>query len=262
MGGIATIVLAATVTALGSAGAAEPPVVDWSQADRHLGEEVVVEGRVVGVECSKQSCQLAFEPTTTQFAAVVEALDFDVFPPRELAARYNGRPVRVRGTVVRPGRRPEIVLRKDAQLELVTEGTAPAADRQAETPDLVEQQAEILERITTVLDRIESLAEQLAVAEERMVALLGDIEQRQGELQAMLAAMTAPEEEPPLMLERPRRWEAMRNIKRGMRATDVERLFGPPSQVDQGSGWFVWYYEPGQSVSFDARGRVEAFVGF
>jgi hypothetical protein len=258
------VAVLAALSVLGPrAGAAEPPVVDWSQVGEHVGKDVVVEGRVVGVECSRQTCQLAFEPTARRFAAVVEALDFDLFPPHELDARYNGRPVRVRGTVVRPSGRPEIVLRRADQLELLTDAAAPGADAANERPDPLERQAEILERLAAVLERIEALAEQLAAAEERLGAVLDAVEQRQSELQSMLAALAPPAVEPPILPEpRVRRYEAMRGMKRGMSATEVERLFGQPTHVENVGAWSVWHYEPGRSVSFNARGRVEAFVGF
>lgn len=239
--------------------AAAPPVVSWSSAGEHVGANVVVEGWVVGVRCSDDACRLAFDPTVSHFTAVVRAADFDVLPPADLEDRYSGHQVRVHGTVVEEDGRPEIVVRRPGQLELVPEAAPPAGA--AEAPASPQRQEELLGRLATVLDRIEAVTDRLADTQERLAALLADIEQRQLELQAMLAP-AAPQAEPP-GAPAPRRWayEALRGIKRGMPANEVERLLGQPSGVEQGDGWAVWHYGSTGSVSFNARGRVEAFTG-
>jgi hypothetical protein len=239
-----------------------PPVVPWSRAGEHVGANVVVEGWVVGVRCSQHACRLAFEPTARHFTAVVHAADFEALPPADLEHRYSGHQVRVHGRVAQEHGRPEIVVRRPGQLELVPEEapTAGAEKAPARTPS--ERQEELLGRLATVLDRIEAVTDRLVDTQERLAALLADVEQRQLELQAMLAP-AAPEAERPVASV-PRRWryEALRSIKRGMPAAEVERLLGQPSGVEQGDGWSVWHYGSSGSVSFNARGRVEAFTGF
>ena len=59
------------------------------------------------------------------------------------------------------------------------------------------------------------------------------------------------------------RYETLRRIKRGMQATEVERLAGLPVFVDiANEGGETWYYGAGRSISFNGRGRVESLVGF
>jgi len=48
-----------------------------------------------------------------------------------------------------------------------------------------------------------------------------------------------------------------------MSRTEVQRLIGDPTFVESsGGGWTTWYYGYGRSISFDARGRATALVGF
>ena len=62
----------ALVVALPALAADEP--ISWEEADKHVGEEATVDGRVVDVHCSQLSCLLAFEPSFNRFTAVVQAL--------------------------------------------------------------------------------------------------------------------------------------------------------------------------------------------
>src|SRR5262249_4039000 len=84
--------------------------IPWDQTEQHVGETVVVEGRVLGVHCSQLSCLLAFDPTFNRFTAVVQAENFDRFPPSQLDALYSGRKVQVHGTIVTRDKKPEIIL--------------------------------------------------------------------------------------------------------------------------------------------------------
>src|SRR5262245_42071635 len=89
--------------------AADEPI-PWDEADKHVGEDAMDEGRVVDVHCSQLSCLLAFEPSFNRFTAVVQARSFDVLPPDDLKARFNGKMVRVRGRITSRDSKPEIVV--------------------------------------------------------------------------------------------------------------------------------------------------------
>src|SRR5689334_20065845 len=99
--------------------AADDKAVPWSEAETRVGQPSVIEGRVMGIHCSPTSCLLAFDPTFNRFTAVVQAKDFKVLPPDKLDAEYVGRQVRVHGTVQLLDKKPEIVVERVEDLELV-----------------------------------------------------------------------------------------------------------------------------------------------
>jgi hypothetical protein len=235
-------------------------VVQWDTADQHIGEEAVVEGRVLGVHCSPLSCLLAFDPTFNRFTAVVQAKDFKQFPPDQLDARYSGRRVRVRGTIVDRDRKPEIVVSNPDDLKLVE----TKEDKQKVAADRAEVQDQVLARLDVLLDRVEALTERMVAMQERMETLVAQLDERTQAL--MIAAATPPPAPapPPYVGPEPRPgWEAIRSIKRGMAASEVRRLMGDPMGViPGGNGWTTWLYDDGRSVSFDGRGRAQSIAGF
>jgi uncharacterized coiled-coil protein SlyX len=251
------LALVALVAVLSPAAADE--TISWEEADKHLGEQATVEGRVVDVHCSPLSCLLAFEPSFNRFTAVVQARSFDVIPPAELERRYVGKRVRVQGKIEERDGKPEIVL--DSPDAIALAGAKRAQDR--ETDRAARSQVEVLERLADVLTRVEDLTERLADVQQRMDTLMAQLEQREAALAAAQASVPPPP--PPPSYGEPQQrpaFEALRTVKRGMRRADVERLIGQPAYVENGNGWTTWYYGYGRSVSFDARGRAQALVGF
>jgi hypothetical protein len=240
---------------------AADPVVPWDAAEQHVGEEAVVEGRVMGVHCSPLSCLLAFDPTFNRFTAVIQAKDFKTFPPDQLDAQYSGRRVRVRGTIVDRDRKPEIVVSSTDDLKLVE----TKDDRRKKAAERTEAQEQVLDRLDDLLDRVEALTERMMALQERMETAIVQLDERTQAL--MIAAATPPPQPaqaPAYTGPEPRPgWEAMRSIKRGMAAGDVRRLMGDPlNVVPGGNGWTTWLYDGGRSVSFDGRGRAQSLVGF
>ena len=237
-------------------------VVQWDAADQYVGQEVTVEGRVVGVHCSQLACLLAFDPSFNHFTIVVQAKDFSRFPPDALDTRYAGRRVRVKGTVVDRDHKPEIVLDDPANLKIVES----REERQERVTARIEAQERALERFEQMLGRVEAIVERLAQTQERMEAAVAALEEQGQAL--MVAAATPPVVQLPVPpgpvgpAPRPA-WETMRSIKRGMSAGDVRRLIGEPTNViPGGNGWSTWLYDDGRSVSFDGRGRAQSLVGF
>lgn len=233
--------------------------IGWEEAAKHVGEEVTVEGRVLGVHCSPLSCLLAFEPTFNGFTAVIQASSFDDFPPAELDKRFSGRKVRVQGKIVERDEKPEIIVAKPEQLVLAD----VRQKREEREADRTRAQTEMLERLADVLTRIEELTERMVATQERIEIMLAQIEQRE----AALAGAAAPPPAPPSPSygepqERPA-FERLRTVKRGMAPAEVERLVGAPQYVEySSSGGMTWYYGFGRSISFDARGRAQGLVGF
>jgi hypothetical protein len=252
----AAVVLVATFAL--SARAADP-VVQWDAAEQHIGEQVIVEGRVLGVHCSPISCLLAFDPTFNRFTVVVQAKDFNRFPPDDLDNRYSGRRVRVRGTIVDRGRKPEIEVSDPADLKLVE----TKQDRQDKSAKAADAQDQILQRLDNVLDRVEMLTERLVELQGNMQTLMA---QMQANNQALMVLATPPPAPPPAGPAGPEprpSWETMRSVKRGMSAGDVRRLMGEPQNVvPGGNGWSTWLYDDGRMISFDGRGRAQSLAGF
>jgi hypothetical protein len=240
-------------------------VITWEEAGDHIGEEVTVEGRILGVHCSPISCLLAFEPTFNRFTAVVQASSFGELPPDDLDGRYNGQRVRVRGTIVERDSKPEIIVARKEDLALLGESKKERKDRQeAVAQTQADAQADTLDRMANVLERIGELTERLAAVQERMDALLAAMEQREAALAAFQSNQQAPPPAPSYGEPQPRpAFEQLRTVKRGMARGDVERLIGQPQYVEPaGNGWVTYYYGFGRSISFDARGRAQALVGF
>lgn len=260
MRALAASILAATLA--GTVALAEPPVIKWDQADEHAGEEVTVEGRILGVHCSQISCVLAFDPTFSRLTVVIRAKLFEKFPPPDLDRLYVGRQVRVHGKIEMREGRPQITIESPDDLALVH------AERrqQREAEKALRTQAEVLERMSDVLERVTELTERMAVTQERMDALLARMEQREAALADALASVQAPPQPPPPSGGEPQPrpgYEALRTIKRGMSRNDVLRLVGQPTYVEPSAGgWTTWYYGYGRSVTFNSRGRVQSFVGF
>jgi uncharacterized coiled-coil protein SlyX len=223
---------------------------------------VTVDGRILGVHCTEQSCVLAFDPTFNRLRAVIRAKHFDTFPPKDLDRLYSGRRVRVHGKLERRGGTPEIEIEGPDDLVLVH------AERrqQKEAERALRTQVELLERLGDVLDTVTELTERMAATQERMETLLAQMEQREVALAAAQAAAQPPPPPPPPSGGEPQprpAFEALRTIKRGMSRAEVQRLVGQPQYVEQsGGGWSTWYYGYGRSISFDQRGRAQSFVGF
>ena len=254
--------LAVLALALALPAAAADETISWEEADKHIGEEVAVEGRVVDVHCSQLSCLLAFEPSFNRFTAVVQARDFGAMPPADLERRYVGKQVRVRGKIEVRDSKPEIVVDRPDAIMLAGPKRTQDRDGEKTARAQVEVQVEVMERLADVLARVEDLTERLADVEQRMENLLAQLEQREGALAAVQSP--APGPAPSYGEPQPRpAFEALRTIKRGMSRSDVERLVGQPQYVENGgNGWTTWYYGYGRSVSFDGRGRAQALVGF
>src|SRR5262245_4019836 len=231
--------------------------VPWDEAEKHVGEEVTVEGRVLGVHCSQLSCLLAFDPTFNRFTVVIQAASFDTFPPAELDHRFSGKLVRVHGKIQTRDGKPEIVVAKTDELALVS-------GKKRDDERVTRAQTEAIERLGEVLARVEGLTERMVATQERVETLLAQLEQTQAALAAAQAEQAAPAVAPGNGAPPPRpAYERLRSVKRGMSRADVERLLGEPTYVDNGTGgWTTWYYGYGRSVSFDTRGRAQALIGF
>jgi hypothetical protein len=250
---------AVLVVAFALSARAADPVVQWDAAEQHIGEQAIVEGRVLGVHCSPISCLLAFDPTFNRFTVVVQAKDFNRFPPDDLDNRYSGKRVRVRGTIVDRDRKPEIEVSDPADLKLVE----TKQDRQDKSAKAADAQDQILQRLDNVLDRVEMLTERLVELQGNMQTLMA---QMQANNQALMVLATPPPAPPPAGPASPEprpSWEAMRSVKRGMSADNVRRLMGEPTNVvPGGNGWSTWLYDDGRMISFDGRGRAQSLAGF
>lgn len=117
-------------------GGGEAVEIAWDRADEYYGREVIVTGRIVRTHNSGKACFLNFHNNFKRYlTAVIFASDYDKFPaaPEEC---FLDKEVRVRGKVKEYQGKPEIVLKKAEQIEIVepaeTEDAAPAAPAAAE----------------------------------------------------------------------------------------------------------------------------------
>ncbi len=235
--------------------------IPWDEAERHVGETVTVEGRVLGIHCSPTSCLLAFDPTFNRFTAVVQAKDFKSLPPETLNANYVGRPVRVRGKIELLEKKPEIVVGRPEDIELVVSPKEKADKRQ-------EAQAEVIDRMEDILDRLDELTARIEDTQARLEQVAAALAQQSAQIAELQAAATSPQSieipQPSYGEPQPRPgFEALRTIKRGMTSQEVARLVGEPIAVEtNASGVAVWDYGYGRTITFDGRNRATSLSGF
>ena len=238
-------------------------VLGWQDAGKHVGEQASVEGVVAAVHCSPLACSLAFEPSFTRFTAIIQAARFDTFPPDQLAARYQGKRVRVTGTIETIDGKPRMQIAEADALALAPAEKPPSAPATAkdeaggaEPARVDEGQAEILARLDEILDRLDALEDRLIATEQRMAGLLYYLDERERELAASQMSPAPPGPPAPAA-------QALRSLKRGMSVRDVERLAGRPVRViDNANGWATWDYGEGRAITFDQRGRAQSLTGF
>ncbi|MBI5419262.1 MAG: thermonuclease family protein [Deltaproteobacteria bacterium] len=107
----------------GSSAPQRPPrpsdVVSWEEAHRHVGREVVVEGKIVRAHRGKKVLYLNFHPNWKKYLTVVIlGRDLGRFP-KDAEKYYMGKKVRVRGEVALYRDRPEIVVRSPDAITVV-----------------------------------------------------------------------------------------------------------------------------------------------
>jgi hypothetical protein len=258
---LGTVLVAARVATTADDGA---KTVQWGDAEKHVGENTTVEGRVLGIHCSPTSCLLAFDPTFNRFTAVVQAKDFKSLSPEMLNAQYVGRPVRVTGTIQLLEKKPEIVIAKPDDIQVVTSAKDRQEKREAAAADMADRMDDIIDRLDRMIDRLDTLQARL----EQMDGVLQEQSAQIAQIAAVQAEAVAQSfqtpPEPSYGEPQPRpAYEAMRSLKRGMTAQDVSRLVGQPlSSETLPGGNTVWDYGYGRTITFDGRGRTTSLSGF
>jgi hypothetical protein len=234
---------------------AAAPVIRWTEAPEHIGEEVTIEGEIVATHASPLSTLLSFDQGFNRFTAVIQPAARAAFPPSP-EEFYKGKLVRIRGRVIEYEKKPEIILASPGQITVLTgETPAAAADEQEEEDDATLVTLELLRRLTAIESSLQDLA-------DRLDLILTALEQQAPKPEAPTAYLLpgrVPESEAP---ERPA-YQHLRSLKRGMTARQVQEMLGDPAFVDPNSeGGEIWYYGSGRTISFNRRGRVEAMAGF
>ena len=256
--------LGAALLAARAAITADDGAIKWSDAEKHVGENATVEGRVLGIHCSPTSCLLAFDPTFNRFTAVVQAKDFKSLSPEMLNAQYVGRPVRVTGTIQLLDRKPEIVIAKPDDIQVVTSGKDKQEKREAVQADMADRMEDILDRLDAMIDRLDSVQarlDQMNATLEQQSAQISQI----AAIQAQAVGQSFETPPQPTFGEPQTRpgYEALRTLKRGMTSDQVARLVGDPlSSETLPGGNTVWDYGYGRTITFDQRGRTTSLSGF
>jgi len=108
----------ATPRAAGSPPSVRAPV-PWEEADRHAGEEIVVEGTIVRVHRAEKVLYLNFHPNWKRYLSlVIPAGDIPRFP-EDPGKAFQGKKVRVRGEVTIYKDRPEMIVRDPANITVL-----------------------------------------------------------------------------------------------------------------------------------------------
>lgn len=100
-------------------------VISWKDAHNHHGEYAAVEGTIVDSYNSGKACFLNFHPDYKKhFTAVIFRSDFHKFPahPEDY---YLSKKVRVTGTIKQYQGKPEIILKRPSQIEIIGELEEP-----------------------------------------------------------------------------------------------------------------------------------------
>lgn len=101
------------------AAVARPPaIVPWQEAGRHVGAVVSVEGMVAASHVAGGTCTLEFAPGDPQALRVVLVLGLLSTPP-DVERRWTGRRIRASGRIQRFQGRPEMILRRADQIEVL-----------------------------------------------------------------------------------------------------------------------------------------------
>lgn len=233
----------------------ERSVIPWKEAGAHVGEKVTLEGQIVATHTSPLSTLLSFDQSFSSFTAVIRPVDRGAFPP-EPEKYYRGKQVEITGTVVEYDNKAEIVLKSPDQIRIIEPkaAAAPAPAKDEKGDEIKELALELIDRLAAIEARLEGLSGQLDL-------IITALEQQPPP--APQAARPVPWEIPPTEPPPRPRSQALRSIKRGMPASQVEKLLGPPAYIDATSeGGEMWFYGGGRTVTFNHRGRIEATAGF
>jgi endonuclease YncB( thermonuclease family) len=94
-------------------------VIPWEEAQRHQGEEIVVEGTIVRTHRGEKVTYLNFHRNWKRYLTlVIHVKDLPLFPT-DPGKAYRGKKVRVRGEVKLYKNRPEMVVRDPANITIV-----------------------------------------------------------------------------------------------------------------------------------------------
>jgi hypothetical protein len=127
---LAAILLAAP------ARARPPEFVRWQDAADHVGHVVTVEGAVASARVAGGACTLEFAPEDPTALRVVLVLGL-FSSPAEPERLYGGRRVHASGRVQSFHGRPEMIIRRADQIELVDDASTTSLPPSAEPPAAV-----------------------------------------------------------------------------------------------------------------------------
>lgn len=106
------------------------PVVEWRDAGRHVGQVVIVQGRIVAARKTGSICFLNFDdPKVRTFTAIIREANLDEFPDAPVNL-YQDKLVQIRGLVDEYNDKPQIEVFSPRQIRVLAE-EAPVTSRPA-----------------------------------------------------------------------------------------------------------------------------------
>lgn len=111
------------------------PVVDWREARKYMGTEVVVEGKIVGARNIGSVCYLNFDPDyRTYVSGVILSESFGEFAGAPETIFIN-KHVRITGRVSDRDGRPQIIISSASQIEIIAAGASSVAAAASEAAE-------------------------------------------------------------------------------------------------------------------------------
>src|SRR5262249_14754727 len=149
--------------------------------------------------------------------------------------------------------KPEIVIAKPDDIQVITSAKDRQEKREAAQADMADRMEDIVDRLDAMLDRLDSMQTRLEQINATLAHQSAEISQIAAiQAEAVGQSMEAPPQ--PSYGEPQARpaYETLRTLKRGMTSDEVARLVGNPvSSETLPGGNVVWDYGYGRTITFD-----------
>jgi len=107
------------------------PLIDWTDAEKYIGQRVIVQGKIEATGRGKTITFLNFD-NARSFTAIVRKNNFDKFP-KAPDVMYGNRIVQIRGTISTYRDKPQIEVSSPDQVTIVEKAAETTSPKQAAT---------------------------------------------------------------------------------------------------------------------------------